>query len=55
MRLYAPNLQKLWKPTKDKLVIVGFPANNFRRTGTRRQQQEIKRILPKENYGVTFP
>ena len=46
-------LQKLYDKYKDKLVIVGFPANNFgqQEPGT---NQEIKEFCTK-NYGVTFP
>lgn len=46
-------LEQLYEKYKDKLVIVGFPANNFGAqepgTGT-----EIKEFCTK-NYGVTFP
>ena len=53
---YTPQyeeLQKLYSTYKNKLVIVGFPANNFG------QQEpgsnlEIKSFCTK-NYGVTFP
>ena len=46
-------LQKLYSNNSDKLVIIGFPANNFG------QQEpgnniEIKEFCQK-NYGVTFP
>jgi glutathione peroxidase len=45
-------LQELSEKYKDKLVVVGFPANNFN------QEQgsalEIKEVCEK-NYGVTFP
>jgi glutathione peroxidase len=46
-------LQKLYEQYKDKLVIVGFPANNFgsQEPGT---NDEIKAFCTK-NYGVTFP
>ena len=46
-------LQKLYEQYKDKLVIVGFPANNFggQEPGT---NSEIKEFC-KKNYGVTFP
>ena len=46
-------LQKLYDQYKDKLVIVGFPANNFgsQEPGT---NDEIKAFCTK-NYGVTFP
>lgn len=46
-------LEKLYEQYKDKLVIVGFPANNFgsQEPGT---NDEIKTFC-KKNYGVTFP
>ena len=46
-------LQQLYDKYKDKLVIVGFPANNFggQEPGT---SSEIKEFC-KRNYGVTFP
>jgi len=46
-------LEKLYEQHKDKLVIVGFPANNFggQEPGT---NAEIKEFCTK-NYGVTFP
>jgi glutathione peroxidase len=47
------DLQKLYDKYKDKLVIVGFPANNFgqQEPGTNGEIQEFC----KKNYGVTFP
>lgn len=47
------DLEKLYEKYKDKLVIVGFPANNFgeQEPGT---NSEIKEFC-KKNYGVTFP
>jgi glutathione peroxidase len=53
---YTPQyaeLQKLADQYKDKLVIVGFPANNFggQEPGA---NLEIKSFCQK-NYGVTFP
>ncbi len=53
---YTPQyegLQKLYDTYKDKLVIVGFPANNFggQEPGT---NNEIQNFC-KKNYGVTFP
>ena len=47
------DLEKLYETYKDKLVIVGFPANNFgaQEPGT---NDEIKTFC-KKNYGVTFP
>ena len=53
---YTPQyegLQALYDKYKDKLVIVGFPANNFggQEPGTNTQIKEFC----KKNYGVTFP
>ncbi len=53
---YTPQyeeLQKLYTQYSNKLVIVGFPANNFgaQEPGT---NTEIKEFC-KKNYGVTFP
>ncbi|HMK05470.1 MAG TPA: glutathione peroxidase [Ferruginibacter sp.] len=47
------DLEKLYAAHKDKLVIVGFPANNFggQEPGTNSEIQEFC----KKNYGVTFP
>lgn len=47
------DLEALYKKYQDKLVIVGFPANNFlgQEPGT---NDEIKEFC-KKNYGVTFP
>lgn len=46
-------LEALYEQYKGKLVIVGFPANNFgaQEPGT---NQEIREFCTK-NYGVTFP
>jgi glutathione peroxidase len=46
-------LEELYEKYKDKLVIVGFPANNFgqQEPGS---NDEIKAFCTK-NYGVTFP
>lgn len=53
---YTPQydgLQKLYDQYKGKLVIVGFPANNF---GAQEpgNNTDIKEFC-KKNYGVTFP
>lgn len=53
---YTPqyaDLQKLHEKYKDKLVVIGFPANNFmgQEPGT---NEQIKDFC-KKNYGVTFP
>lgn len=47
------DLENLYKKYKDKLVIVGFPANNFgaQEPGTNGDIAEFC----KKNYGVTFP
>jgi glutathione peroxidase len=47
------DLEKLYEKYKDKLVIIGFPANNFgqQEPGT---NSEIKEFC-KKNYGVSFP
>jgi len=46
-------LEKLYEGHKDKLVIIGFPANNFheQEPGTNSEIQEFC----KKNYGVSFP
>ena len=46
-------LEKLYGKYKDKLVIIGFPANNFgqQEPGS---NEEIAEFC-KKNYGVTFP
>jgi len=46
-------LEKLYEKYKDKLVIIGFPANNFaeQEPGTNTEIAEFC----KKNYGVTFP
>lgn len=47
------DLETLYKTYKDKLVVIGFPANNFMRQepGT---NAEIKEFC-QQNYGVSFP
>src|SRR5213075_796026 len=47
------DLEKLYEKYKDKLVVVGFPANNFgaQEPGA---NGEIAAFC-KKNYGVTFP
>ncbi|MDH7464548.1 glutathione peroxidase [Chitinophagaceae bacterium 26-R-25] len=46
-------LEKLYEKYKDKLVVIGFPANNFNQQepGTNSEIQEFC----KKNYGVSFP
>ena len=47
------DLETLYEKYKDKLVVIGFPANNFgaQEPGT---NEDIKAFCQK-NYGVTFP
>ena len=47
------DLEKLYEKYKDKLVIIGFPANNFagQEPGTNTEIAEFC----KKNYGVSFP
>jgi glutathione peroxidase len=47
------DLEKLYEQYKDKLVIVGFPANNFHQQEPG-SNAEISEFC-KKNYGVTFP
>lgn len=46
-------LQALYQKYKDKLVIVGFPANNF--FSQEPGSNETIEAFCKKNYGVTFP
>ena len=53
---YTPQykgLEALYEKYKDKLVIVGFPANNFGQQEPGKNS-EIKEFCTK-NYGVSFP
>lgn len=53
---YTPqyaDLEKLYEAYKDKLVVIGFPANNFRQQEPG-ENDEIKKFCT-DNYGVTFP
>ena len=47
------DLQKLYEENKDNLVIIGFPANDFKHQekGSDEEIAEFCRL----NYGVTFP
>ena len=47
------DLQKLYEENKDSLVIIGFPANNFKEQekGTDEEIAEFCKL----NYGVSFP
>jgi glutathione peroxidase len=46
-------LEKLYKDHRDKLVVVGFPANNFggQEPGSNEEIQQFCKL----RYGVTFP
>lgn len=46
-------LEQLYEKYKDKLVIVGFPANNF--FSQEPGSNETIAAFCKKNYGVTFP
>jgi glutathione peroxidase len=47
------DLQKLYEASRDKLVIIGFPSNEFKEQekGTDSEIEAYCRV----NYGVTFP
>jgi glutathione peroxidase len=46
-------LQKLYEKNKDRLVVIGFPANDFKQQ-EKRSDEEIAQFC-KLNYGITFP
>ena len=46
-------LQKLYELNKEKLVVIGFPANDFKEQ-EKGSDEEIAEFC-KVNYGVTFP
>ena len=46
-------LQKLYEENKNKLVVIGFPANDFKEQ-EKGSDEEIAQFC-KLNYGVTFP
>jgi glutathione peroxidase len=53
---YTPQyteLQKLYADHKDKLVIIGFPANDFKEQ-EKGSDEEIAKFC-KQNFGITFP
>ncbi len=53
---YTPQyeeLEKLYNQYKDKLVVIGFPCNDF--GGQEPGTAEEIRSFCKKNYGVTFP
>jgi glutathione peroxidase len=47
------DLQKLYEENKDKLVVIGFPANDFKEQ-EKGNDEEIAQFC-KLNYGVSFP
>jgi len=47
------DLQKLYETNNDKLVIIGFPANDFKEQ-EKGSDEEIAKFC-KINYGITFP
>lgn len=47
------DLQKLFQTTKDKLIVIGFPANDFKEQ-EKGNDEEIAQFC-KINFGVTFP
>lgn len=47
------DLQKLYEKFQDKLVVIGFPANDFKEQ-EKGNDEEIAAFC-KLNYGVTFP
>lgn len=53
---YTPQyegLEKLYEEHKDKLVIIGFPSDNF--GGQEFQDNDSISAFCKKNFGVTFP
>ena len=53
---YTPQydgLEKLYEEHKDKLVIIGFPSDNF--AGQEYSNDDSISTFCKKNYGVTFP
>ena len=47
------DLQKLFEKNNDKLIIIGFPANDFK-AQEKRNDKEIAQFC-KINFGITFP
>ena len=47
------DLQKLFETNRDKLVVIGFPANDFKEQ-EKGNDEEIAAFC-KKNYGVSFP
>lgn len=53
---YTPQyegLEKLYEEHKDKLVVIGFPSDNF--AGQEFHNDDSISSFCKKNYGVTFP
>lgn len=47
------DLQKLFEANRDKLVVIGFPANDFKEQ-EKGNDEEIAAFC-KKNYGISFP
>jgi glutathione peroxidase len=47
------DLEKLYEANKEKLVVIGFPANDFKQQ-EKGSDEEIAQFC-RENYGVSFP
>ena len=47
------DLQKLFETNRDKLVVIGFPANDFKEQ-EKGNDEEIAAFC-KKNYGISFP
>lgn len=47
------DLQRLFEENKDKLVVIGFPSNDFKEQEKGTDEQIA--AFCKKNYGVTFP
>jgi len=47
------DLEKLYEENKDRLIVIGFPANDFKEQ-EKGSDEEIAQFC-KDNYGVTFP
>lgn len=47
------DLQKIYESNKDKLVVIGFPANDFKEQ-EKGSDDEIAAFC-KKNYGISFP
>ncbi|HEV8285410.1 MAG TPA: glutathione peroxidase [Chitinophagaceae bacterium] len=47
------DLQKLYEKYNDKLIVIGFPANDFKKQ-EKGSDEEIAQFC-QENFGITFP